>query len=143
MRLAHFLLFFALTAAGVAHAEDMRPLAPLPPAAQESMRQEMLENLAALNEVLSLFGSGKLREAGEVAEAKLGVASMGKHRAKPMDARPGPHMPQAMHSIGMDGHKAVSEFANAAKAGERDKAMALLPNLTGACVGCHFSYRTR
>ena len=69
MRLAHFLLFFALTAAGVAHAEDMRPLAPLPPAAQESMRQEMLENLAALNEVLSLLGSGKLREAGEVEAA--------------------------------------------------------------------------
>ena len=68
---------------------------------------------------------------------------LGKHRAKPMDARPGPHMPPAMHGIGMDGHKAVSEFATAAKAGERDKAMALLPNLTGACVGCHYSYRTR
>jgi len=103
----------------------------------------MLENLAALNEVLTLVGSGKLREAGEVAEAKLGVSAMGKHRAKPMDARPGPHMPPAMHGIGMDGHKAVSEFAAAAKAGERDKAMALLPNLTGACVGCHYSYRIR
>lgn len=143
MKLAHFLLFSMLTVAAVAHAEDMRPLAPLPPAAQESLRQEMLENLVALNEVLSLVGSGKLREAGEVAEAKLGVSSMGKHRAKPLDARPGPHMPPAMHGIGMDGHKAVSEFATAAKADERDKAMALLPNLTGACVGCHYSYRIR
>ena len=143
MKLARFLLFFALTAAATTHAEDTRPLAPLPPAAQESLRQEMLENLAALNEILTLVGSGKLAEAGEVAEAKLGVSSMGKHRAKPMDARPGPHMPPAMHGIGMDGHKAVSEFAAAAKAGERDKAMVLLPNLTGACVGCHYSYRTR
>ena len=143
MTLARFLLFFVFTAAAATHAEDTRTLAHLPPAAQESLRQEMLENLAALNEVLTLVGSGKLREAGEVAEVKLGVSAMGKHRAKPMDARPGPHMPPAMHGIGMDGHKAVSEFAAAAKAGERDKAMALLPNLTGACVGCHYSYRIR
>ena len=143
MRTRIFALFFAFTAAGAAHAEDTRPLAPLPAAAQESLRQEMLENLAALNEVLILVGSGKLAEAGEVAEAKLGVSSMGKHRAKPMDARPGPHMPPAMHGIGMDGHKAVSEFAKVAASGDRDRAIALLPNLTGACVACHFSYRTR
>ena len=143
MKLARFLLFFALTAAATTHAEDTRPLAPLPPAAQESLRQEMLENLAALNEILTLVGSGKLAEAGEVAEAKLGVSSMGKHRAKPMDARPGPHMPPAMHGIGIDGHKAVSEFARVAATGDRDKALALLPNLTAACVACHYSYRTR
>jgi hypothetical protein len=68
---------------------------------------------------------------------------MGKHRDKPFEARPGPHMPPAMHGIGMDGHQAASEFAAAAKAGDRDKALALLPNLTTACVACHFSYRTR
>ena len=68
---------------------------------------------------------------------------MGKHRDKPFDARPGPHMPPAMHGIGMDGHKAASEFAAVAKGGDRDKALALLPNLTSACIACHFSYRTR
>jgi hypothetical protein len=54
-----------------------------------------------------------------------------------------PHMPPAMHGIGIDGHKAASEFAAAAKTGDRDKALALLPNLTAGCVACHFSYRTR
>ena len=39
--------------------------------------------------------------------------------------------------------QAASEFAAAAKTGDRDKALALLPNLTSACVACHFSYRTR
>jgi hypothetical protein len=78
-----------------------------------------------------------------VAEARLGMSAMGKHRAKPFDARPGPHMPPAMHGIGMDGHKAVSEFAAVATTGDRDKALALLPNLTTACVACHYSYRTR
>lgn len=135
-----FALFFLSTAA---LAEDTRQLAKLPEPAQESLRQEMLDNLVAVNEVLSLMAAGKVKEAGEAAEAKLGMSAMGKHRNKPFDARPGPHMPPAMHGIGMDGHKAVSEFAAVAKTGDRDKALALLPNLTAACVGCHFSYRTR
>ncbi|MBU1365510.1 MAG: cytochrome C [Gammaproteobacteria bacterium] len=135
-----FALFFVST---VAMAEDTRQLAKLPEAAQESLRQEMLDNMVAVNEVLSLMAAGKVREAGEAAEAKLGMSAMGKHRGKPFDARPGPHMPPAMHGIGMDGHKAASEFAAAAKTGDRDKALALLPNITSACVGCHFSYRTR
>lgn len=135
-----FALFFVSTAA---FAEDTRQLAKLPEPAQESLRQEMLDNMVAVNEVLSLMAAGKVREAGEAAEAKLGMSAMGRHRGKPFDARPGPHMPPAMHGIGMDGHKAASEFAAAAKTGDRDKALALLPNITSACVGCHFSYRTR
>lgn len=135
-----FALFMLSTAA---FAQDARQLVTLPAPAQESLRQEMLDNLVAINEVLSLMAEGKVKEAGEAAEAKLGMSAMGKHRGKPMDARPGPHMPPAMHGIGMDGHKAVSEFAAVAKTGDRDKALALLPNLTSACVGCHFSYRTR
>ena len=135
-----FALFFVSTAA---LAQDARQLAPLPAAAQESLRQEMPDNMLAVNEVLALMAEGKVREAGEAAEAKLGMSAMGKHRSKPFDARPGPHMLPAMHGIGMDGHKAVSEFATVAKTGDRDKALALLPNLTSACVGCHFSYRTR
>ena len=140
MRALVFALFALCTAAV---AEDARQLAPLPPAAQEALREEMLGNVAALNEILSLVATDKLKEAGEVAEAKLGKSAMGKHRSKPFDARPGPHMPPAMHGIGMDGHQAASDFAVAAKAGDRTKAMALLPNLTGACVACHYSYRIR
>ncbi len=140
MKALIFALFLLSTAAG---AEDTRQLVKLPATAQEALRQEMQENLVALNEVLSLIAAGKIREAGEAAETKLGVSAMGKHRDKPFDARPGPHMPPAMHGIGMDGHKAASEFAAAAKTGDRDKALALLPNLTTACVACHYSYRTR
>ena len=135
--IALFLLSTAATA------EDARQLVKLPAPAQEVLRQEMLDNLLAVNEILSLMAAGKVREAGDVAESKLGRSAMGKHRDKPFEARPGPHMPPAMHRIGMDGHQAASEFAAAAKTGNRDKAMALLPNLTLACVACHFSYRTR
>lgn len=140
MKALIFALFLASTAAV---ADDARQLVQLPPAAQEALRQEMLDNLLAVNEILSLLAAGKVREAGEAAESKLGRSAMGKHRHKPFDARPGPHMPPAMHGIGIDGHKAASEFAAAAKGGDRDKALALLPNLTSGCVACHFSYRTR
>lgn len=135
-----FALFFLST---VATADDAREWVQLPAAAQEALRQEMLDNLVAINEVLSLMAAGKIKEAGEVAEARLGVSAMGKHRGQPFEARPGPHMPPAMHGIGMEGHKAASEFAAVARSGDRDKALVLLPNLTAACIACHFSYRTR
>jgi hypothetical protein len=129
--------------AGQALAEDNRQLAKLPPAAQEALREEMLGNLLAINEILTLMASGKLKEAGELAEKSLGISAQGKHRDKPFNARPGPHMPPAMHSLGYDGHLAASEFAKAAASGDREKALALLPNLTGGCVACHYSWRTR
>ncbi len=144
MKARVFPLFLALTAgAGLALAEDTRTLAVLPAPAQETLRQEMLDNLLAVNEVIALLAAGKVREAGELAELRLGQSAMGKNRGKPFDAMPGPNMPPAMHRIGMDGHRAASEFAAAAKSGERDKALALLPNLTATCVACHAAYRTR
>ena len=137
------LLLLATLLATPALAEDTRLLAPLPPAAQETLRQEMLDNLLALNEILSLMAENKVREAGEVAETRLGRGAMGKNARLPYDARPGPQMPQAMHSLGMEGHRTASEFARAAATGDRDKAMAMLPGLTGSCVACHATYRTR
>ncbi len=128
---------------GQALAQDTRQLAPLPPAAQEALREEMRGSLLAINEILTLMAEGKVKEAGEVAEKSLGRGAMGKHMDKPFDARPGPNMPREMHRIGMDGHFEVSEFARAAASGDRDKALALLPKLTGACVACHYSYRIR
>ena len=137
------LLLIAALLAGSALAEDNRQLATLPPAANEALREEMLANLLAINEILTLMAAGKIKEAGQAAEASLGQSSQGKHRDKPFDARPGPHMPPAMHGVGMDGHRAASEFAKAAASGDREKALSLLPNLTAACVACHYSWRTR
>ncbi len=103
----------------------------------------MQGNLLAINEILTLMAAGKVKEAGQLAETSLGKSAMGKHRDKPFNARPGPHMPPAMHEIGIDGHTAASEFAKAASTGDREKALSLLPNLTGGCVACHYSWRTR
>ena len=137
------LLLTALFLAFPAAAEDTRQLARLTPQAQDVLRQEMLDNLIAINEVLALVAANKIKEAGAVAEAKLGRSAMGKHARLPFDSRPGPQMPPAMHELGRGGHQAASEFAAAAAGGDCERALALLPNLTGNCVACHASYRTR
>lgn len=126
-----------------AAAEDARQLARLTPEAQVTLRQEMLDNLVALNEILALVAANRIKDAGEIAEKSLGRSAMGKNARLPFEQRPGPQMPQTMHEIGRGGHFAASEFATAAAGGDRDKALALLPNLTASCVGCHAAYRTR
>jgi hypothetical protein len=141
---AALLCLLAALAAGRAWAvDDARQLAPLPAAAQANLRDEMLANLRALNDILSLLGAGKLPEAGEVAERELGRSAMGKNRSLPFEARPGAHMPPAMHRLGLDGHDAASRFAAIAASGDRDRTLAALPLLTAACIACHHSYRIR
>jgi len=137
------LCFLGLLLSGSALAEDPRQLAVLPPPAQETLRQEMLANLVALNEILGLVATDRIKEAGAIAEQQLGLSAQGKNRDKPFEARPGPHMPPAMHALGMEGHRAASEFAKAAQTGDRARALALLPKLTDACVSCHAMWRTR
>ena len=134
---------FSLLLSGGVMAEDQRQLATLPRPAQEVLRLEMLDNLVSLNEILTLVAAGKFKDAGETAEQKLGLSAQGKHRGKPFDARPGPHMPPAMHALGMEGHKSASEFARIAASGEYNKTVAALPRLTSACVSCHAVYRIR
>ncbi len=126
-----------------AAAEDARVLAKLTPAAQETLRQEMLDNLLALNEILALLADNKVKEAGAVAEERLGRSAMGKNARLPFEARPGPQMPREMHKLAIDGHFAASEFAGTAASGNRDATLAKLPALMGACIACHAVYRTR
>ena len=133
----------AVLAGTLQAAEDTRQLAPMPAAAAANLGAEMRANLLALNEILGLVAAGRLKEAGELAEKELGVPAMGKHRGQPFEARPGPHMPPAMHGIGMEGHKAASAFAQAAASGDRAKALAALPAVTAGCVSCHHAYRIR
>jgi cytochrome c556 len=135
-------LLAALAGAAPA-APDMRQLAPMQAAAQANLRDEMLANLRALNEILGLVAQGKYKEAGALAEESLGVSAMGKNRDQPLEARPGAQMPPAMHNLGTEGHKSASEFARIAASGDRDKTVAALPLLSGACVACHHSFRVR
>lgn len=130
-------------AAGAAAAQDTRQFVEMPAASRENLRQEMVDNLVALQEIVSLMGAGRIKEAGEVAEKRPGMSAMGKNRDLPLDARPGAHMPPGMREIGTSGHQAASAFAAAAAGGDATKALAAMPDMLSSCAACHLTYRTR
>jgi len=138
-----FLTLFSMAPAWAEPAlpEDARQLVEMPPLQRALMREDMLHHLTALNEVLGLVNAGKLQQAADLAEADMGVSSMGKHAAKTMGAGPGRFMPDGMRAIGIGMHKAASEFSNVARKGDRDAAFRALEPVTGACVACHAGYR--
>jgi len=113
----------------------------MPPLQRALMREDMLHHLTALNEVLGLLNAGKLQQAADLAEADMGMGSMGKHAAKTMGQGPGRFMPEGMRGIGIGMHEAASAFAEVARKGDRDAAYRALEPVTGACVACHAGYR--
>ncbi|WP_119354694.1 cytochrome c [Azohydromonas sediminis] len=130
-------------AAAAAAAQDARQFVEMPAAARENLRREMVDNLAALQEIVSLMGAGRVKDAGEVAEKRLGLSAMGKNRDLPLDARPGARMPPGTRDIGTNGHKAASAFAAAAAGGDATKALAAMSDMPSSCAACHLTYRTR
>ena len=141
LALSPLLAVAPLWAAGSTN-EDTRQLAVLPPAAQAIMRADMIDHLAALNEVIGYLGEGKLGAAAETAESRLGRSAMGRSRGA-AGMGPGRFMPDAMRSLGWNMHAVASDFAKAAKEGDQAKAYAALQPVTASCVACHLSYRIR
>lgn len=133
----------AIRAQDVPAPEDPRQFVTMPPIARTVMREDMIDHLGALNEILGLMAADKLKEAGEVAEKRMGRSAMGKHAARTRGQGPGRFMPPEMHAIALAGHDAASEFAKLAATGDKAKTLAALQQLTSTCVACHASYRTR
>lgn len=122
-------------------AGDSRQLVEMPEETRRLMQMEMLDHLAALNEIIAHLASGSLAAAAKTAEARLGKSSMGKHRAT--GRGPGRFMPPAMRSIGWSMHEAASELALKAKDDDAQGAYNALQKITSACVACHYSFRTK
>ncbi|HEX8963504.1 MAG TPA: cytochrome c [Rhodocyclaceae bacterium] len=138
------LLAALLLGAFAAHAaEDARTLVQMPPEARAGLRAEMLDFQTALHQVIAALAAGKGAEAAETAERHIGLSAMGRHRAAPANARPGMYMPDDMHMIARNMHAAASNFAAVARGGDLVKSLGALEAVTGACVGCHRSYRTQ
>ena len=136
-------VFTVVSFSAFAQTVDTRQLVKMPEPAVETLRAEMRDNLVTLNEIVTLVVAGKVKEAGVVAEKKLGTGVMGQHRDKPVEARPGVHMPPAMHDLGRNQHKTASAFAAVAATGDREKTLAALPTLNASCVSCHLAFRVR
>lgn len=128
-------------ATAVPGSEDTRQLVAMPAQARSFMRQDMLQHLTSLNEILGLLAAGQLREAGELAETSMGKSAMGKHRGSEM--APGRYMPLTMRNLAWGMHGAASDFARITQEGDQAAAYSALQKVTASCVACHNIYRTQ
>jgi len=124
-----------------AGSQDPRQLVSMPAAAQRLLREDMLDHMMVLNQIFAHLAADEFREASDLAESRMGNSSKGRHRAAGMG--PGRFMPPEMRSLGMGMHQAASDFAAIVVDEKPADAYAALQRLTGFCVACHASFRTR
>lgn len=127
-------------------AEDARELVKMPEMMRDHMLTNMRDHLVALDEILGELAEGRTAKAGEIAEARLGMSSMGLHGAAHMAQ----FMPETMGRIGTQMHRAASRFVVAAQDAELEpgkeaqrKVYRALQEVTQACNACHQGYRIR
>ena len=118
---------------------DSRQLVELPEMMQQHMMSNMRDHLVAINEILTSMANGKLDQAAEIAESRLGMSSLKSHGASHMSK----FMPEGMQQAGTSMHRAASRFALKAQEGEALPAYSALSEVTSACVASHSSYRIR
>lgn len=126
------------TEAAVAE-DDTRQLVQFPEMMQQHMMSNMRDHLVTINEILEKMGKGRLEEAAEVAESRIGMSSLELHGAQHMAEL----MPEGMRDMGSEMHHAASRFALKAQEGDALVAYRALSEVTAACVACHSAYRIR
>ena len=118
--------------------DDKRVYVEMPKMMQEHQLGNMRDHLMAINEILEEMGKGELDKAADIAEARLGMSSLGLHGASHIAKI----IPKEMGAIGTSMHKAASRFALKAQEGDALPAYKALQEVTAACVACHAGYKT-
>jgi hypothetical protein len=137
------LMLLALGAAGGALAAevDRRELVVLPEMMQQHMLANMRDHLRAIAEIQDALADERFDVAKNVAEERLGVSSLASHGASHM----APYMPEPMRAIGLQMHRAASQFAliaeEASVDGDLSRALKALAAVTAQCNSCHAAYR--
>ena len=123
--------------------DDRREFVKFPAPLVEHTLANMRDHLHALQEIQDHLGQGHFDVAARIAEARLGMSSLGLHGAQNV----APYMPQGMQDAGTAMHKAASRFAvaatNAGVSGDYKAAFAGLAQVTATCVACHAGYRIK
>lgn len=119
---------------------DTRQLVSMPVQARALTHKDMLDHLAALNEIIGYLASNKLTGAADVAENRMGRNSMSKHRSTGIG--PGKYMPLEMRNLGWGMHDAATEFSEIAKKGDFKATYGTLQKVTSTYIACHYNYRT-
>ena len=142
MRPSELLVLIVLAAAGGALAAevDRRELVVLPEMMQH-MLVNMRDHLRAIAEIQDALADERFDVARNVAEERLGVSSLASHGASHI----APYMPEPMRAIGLQMHRAASQFAliaeEASVDGDLSRALKALAAVTAQCNSCHAAYR--
>ena len=124
-------------------APDVREFVKFPPMLIEETLANMRDHLQTLQEIQLHLGMGHTDVAAKLAEARLGMSSLGLHGA----AEVSKYMPQGMQDAGTAMHHAASRFAvtaqEAGATGDLKPVFAGLGEITAQCVGCHAGYRLK
>ena len=127
-------------------AGDDRELVTMPAPMQAHMLANMRDHLATLDALLKLVAREEYKPAADLAEARLGMSSLGLHGAAHM----APMMPAPMQAMGTALHHAASRFALVAADADVErgkeaalKTVAALQEITATCTACHAAYRLR
>ncbi len=122
---------------------DTRTIVHFPEELRIHTLANMRDHLLALSEIQQALALEQFDQAGEIAEQRLGMSSLGLHGAHEV----GQYMPTAMAAIGTRMHQAASRFAvaanDAAVAGDVKPALAALSDVTRQCVACHSGFRVQ
>lgn len=122
---------------------DTRQFVKFPPGLVEETLANMRDHLQALQEIQLQLGTGHTDVAAKIAEARLGMSSLGLHGA----AEVSKYMPQGMQDAGTAMHRAASRFAvtaqDAGVTGDLRPVFVGLAEIAAQCVGCHASYRLK
>lgn len=139
------------------HAQQPAPVAKAPQAMPKDTRQavyfpkmlrehtltNMRDHLLALQEIQEALAKQEYDKAGDIAEQRLGMSSLGLHGAHDVAK----YMPKGMQEAGTAMHRNASRFAVAAKdagaTGDVRPALAALAATTAQCVACHAGYRVK
>lgn len=142
---------------------DTRILVPFTTEMRQANLASMRDHLMVVSEALGEISAGNFIAASKIAESRLGLSSPSAASCKPeegaeakemstpppatLDDEMAKVMPKAMQEIGLNMHKAASEFAgvarDSAKTMDTRKAVAALSKVTQHCVACHAAYKTQ
>jgi hypothetical protein len=124
-------------------ASEPRQYVDLPDAMRAHMLRNMRDHLLVISEIQEALSAGAFDRAAEVAEQRIGMSSLAAHGASHM----APHLPEPMRQIGVQMHRAASQFAIVAQEasvdGDLARALGALNRITQQCVACHAAFRVR
>lgn len=117
---------------------DDRTLLNVPEPMKVMQKSMMREHLGTVQEIISALAKNDLAKAAEITSANLALTPEEEQRCGMVEKMTGE---ADFTKFGIAMHKKADELVAAAKAGNRDGALAALDGVIGQCNACHARFR--